>query len=87
MKRFYQDIDIRDFDGNSFNGNVFVGVQFKDHEGGTVKSIKQHFYKDIWWDDEFQTMPTEESNICGIETDAQSGWIVLGGPIKGSYAV
>jgi hypothetical protein len=32
-------------------------------------------------------MPTEGSNICGIETDAQSGWIVLGGPIKGSYVI
>ena len=25
--------------------------------------------------------------MCGIETDEPSGWISMGGPIKGSYAV
>ena len=25
--------------------------------------------------------------MCGIETDESSGWISLGGPIKGSYAL
>ena len=27
------------------------------------------------------------SEVCGIETDESSGWISMGGPIKGSYAI
>ena len=46
MKRFYQNIGI--FDDNNaltLDGKVFSGVQFKDHEGQTVKSRKENFKK------------------------------------------
>jgi hypothetical protein len=32
-------------------------------------------------------MLTQDSSICGIQTYDASGWIEVGGPIKGSYAV
>jgi hypothetical protein len=44
MMRFYKYIEGLEY--TIYKGNVFVGVQFKDHEGRTVKSIKDHLYRD-----------------------------------------
>jgi hypothetical protein len=30
---------------------------------------------------------TKASSVCGIETEISSGWISVGGPIKGAYLV
>jgi hypothetical protein len=30
---------------------------------------------------------TSSSTVCGTETETSSGWMSVGGPIKGSYVV
>ena len=84
MKRFYKNIHISysgDYGYAEYHGGVFAGVQLKDHKGQIVKSKKELFS----WDGISKS--TETSEVCGIETDESSGWISLGGPIKGSYAL
>ena len=86
MKRFYKNIHIS-YSGPysavpvEYHGGVFAGVQLKDHNGQIVKSKKEI----LKWSGELKS--TEPSEVCGIETDESSGWISLGGPIKGSYAL
>ena len=52
----------------------------KDHEGHIVKS-KKELYK---WNNDL--LSTETSDVFGIKTDNSTGWLSVGGPIKGSYA-
>ena len=83
MQRYYQNIDIE----NKYQGIIFSGVQFKDHKGQLVISMKEHFKSElingIWSD--YESRSNKTSNVCGIETNNYSRWNPVGGPIKGSY--
>ena len=88
MKRFYKNIHISyrgEYGTAEYHGGVFAGVQLKDHEGQIVKSIKE-FLKSTG-NELLYVFFRQSSEVCGIETDQSSGWISLGGPIKGSYAL
>jgi len=83
MNRFYQRIDIRTkLDTIYFEGIVFTGVSFRDRSGFTVKSKKEHYI-----DRGYNLESTSTSLVCGKDTGTSSGWIPLGGPVKGSYMV
>jgi len=69
-----------------YHGTVFVGISFRDQKGITVTSNKKLYKKDIIGN--IYLEPTSPSlSVCGTETETSSGWITVGGPIKGSYAV
>ena len=80
MNRFYQrGVDISYY-GDGYQGTVFVGVSFRDQKGITVTSNKKLYNE---WHELYFTSPSLP--VCGTETDTSSGWIPVGGPIKGSY--
>ena len=82
MNRFYQRIDIRRTEKNyiSYKGIVFAGVSFRDQKGLPVQITKNRYVPG----DQF--IPST-SLACGTETNTSSGWIPVGGSIKGSYAI
>ena len=85
MNRFYRIIEISS-QGNGeppaeYKGNVLAGVSFLDQKGLEVKSSKQSYFED-----ELPTSPSS-SLVCGSETNTPSGWMHVGGPIKGSYII
>ena len=82
MNRFYQIVDISGYFGIKYQGTVFVGVSFRDGRGTTVTSNKK-----IYDFDGILRSTSPSTPVCGTETETSSGWIPIGGPIKGSYAV
>ena len=85
MNRFYQRVNISAVIGDSYQGTVFVGVSFRDQTDITVTS-NQKLYKKNWGGD-VTLESTSSLTVCGTETDTSTGWISVGGPIKGSYVV
>ena len=83
MNRFYQEVNISKI-VHRYQGIVFVGVSFRDWKGITVTSNKQ-LYKNNYPDPTLES--TSISLVCGTKTERSSGWIPVGGPIKGSYVV
>jgi hypothetical protein len=81
MNRFYQEVNIS-YNNRGYQGIVFVGVSFRDHKGITVTSSKELYNQ---YHNLLSTLPA--LSVCGTETETSSGWIPVGGPIKGSYAV
>jgi len=84
MNRFYLIIEIS-YQGTKDNhaeykGNVLAGVSFRDQKGLKVKSSKQSYF-------EYKLLPTSTSLVCGSKTNTSSGWMHVGGPIKGSYII
>ena len=85
MKRFYQSVHIyKEVENNKweYHGSVFVGVSFRDNNGIIVKTNEETFEEN----DKVATR-TSSSTVCGTETETSSGWLPVGGPIKGSYVV
>jgi len=60
---------------------VFTGVSFRDQKGSIVQITKQRLIRE-----EPIGLPST-SHVCGMETVTSSGWIPVGGPIKGFYVV
>jgi len=60
---------------------VLAGISFRDQKGLTVQITKQQFVKRV------RRTTTSTSLVCGTETETSSGWIPIGGPIKGFYVV
>ena len=84
MNRFYQRIIIRTWGFIYYEGIVLVGVSFRDQKGLPVKSKKER-YKNNWGDVTLES--TSTSLVCGTDTGTSSGWLPVGGPIKGFYIV
>ena len=85
MIRFYQSVRISALSENGdrvYHGSIFVGVSFKDNNGIIVKTNEETYILNV--KDE---KPALSSTVCGTETEASSGWMSVGGPIKGSYVV
>jgi len=80
MNRFYLRIDIQQDGFIFYQGKVFAGVSFRDQRGRTVQITKNRYVPG----DQF--IPST-SLACGTETNTSSGWIPVGGSIKGSYAI
>jgi len=65
---------------------VFAGVSFRDQKGLVVKISKQRYeMKNIG--SPYTLESTSTSLVYGTETDMSSGWMPVGGPIKGFYIV
>ena len=92
MNLFYQWIDIRnckergDWDQCPINyqGIVFTGVSFRGQKGSVVDIAKQSYKRDEVTA-EFNLESNTTSLVCGKETGTSSGWMPIGGPIKGFY--
>ena len=86
MNRFYLIIEISyqgDDDNHAeYKGNVLAGVSFRDQKGLEVKSSKQSYFKN-----DKSPASTSSSLVCGSKTNTPSGWMHVGGPIKGSYII
>ena len=83
MKRFYQSVHIsKEVEGIKweYHGSVLVGVSFRDNNGIIVVSNEELHTKNV-------RVATQTSTVCGTETETSSGWLPVGGPIKGSYVV
>jgi len=89
MNRFYENILIHSYSWGAtypttiYEGMVFVGVSFRDQKGLTVKSKEQSYEDDVL----ITLNSTPPSLVSGRETDTSSGWMPLGGPIKGFFLV
>ena len=90
MNRFYLMIDLEQTTFNKvytvYQDSIFVGVSFRDQQGLTVKTSNQHYNYNL----DYGTSTinsTSISIVCGRETDTSSGWMPVGGPIKGFYMV
>jgi len=80
MKRFYLSVHLYWSGQTAYQGSLFAGVAFRENSGITVKSKKKEYY-------DTNLKSTSPSNVFGTETTTTSGWIPVGGPIKGSYVV
>ena len=86
MNRFYQSIEIKNTEGIiKYQGIVFVGVSFIDQKSLTVQISKKSYKENE--DPINELLSTSPSLVCGKETDTFSGWMPVGGPIKGFYIV
>ena len=85
MNRFNLSVNISSETGNGYQGTVFVGVSFKDRKGNTVTCNKDNYHRH---NRNFEIYSTSSSlSVCGTETETSSGWIPVGGPMKGSFVV
>ena len=69
----------------SYQEYVFAGVSFRDQKGLAVQITKQRYIVTIGKPTLLES--TSTSLVCGRETDTSSGWMPIGGPIKGFYVV
>ena len=65
---------------------MFTGVSFGDHKNSTVES-KRNRYTRLPLSAPFKLKDTTTTLVCGTKTETSSGWMLVGGPIKGSYIV
>jgi len=88
MKRFYKSFQISyrdEYWGNfEYQGKVFVGLSFKGDKGIIVNNNKNQFK---WNGGSYDLESTSTSLVCGTETSISSEWMLVGGPIKGSYGL
>jgi len=85
MNHFYLNINIRDDSRggkNLYQGIVLAGVSFRDQKGHKVK-ISNHRRNYAL----NELIESTTSLVCGRETNLSSGWMSIGGPIKGFYVI